>query len=275
MLSLKKQQIQFGPGREIIVTVITMQDGDFMTVREVALLLNTTQENLRKHIGRHGIIVTKSNDAQIVQLKQQGVIPIKSARANLLSKDNIKDLVRYINTPEADAAYSQVWKDAQTLHSLTNFDQDIKSVEGIDYTMRALAELKQAIIRAEREAARADLEAAKFSHSSRSLCTSQGRNGSLTKKVKRLEDTIRDLKAEIGDSTHFKTIKAMNKYLGGILSGMNWSRLGRRLVSLSYQLEYTIKDVPDPVYGTIKAYHKKVWDHFLREVSSSANSYKS
>lgn len=99
-------------GETIVVTVLRMGNDESMTVADVAELIGVTAAGLRGMIRDHSLIVCIAHDDQMEQLKQLGVVPLKSARANLLPKATIQALVKIVNTPEAWAAYNQLWVDA-------------------------------------------------------------------------------------------------------------------------------------------------------------------
>ena len=99
-------------GESIVVTILRLGDEDCMTVADTAELLNVTTGGLRGMIRDHSLIVCNTHDVQLAELKQRGVIPLNSARANLLPKGTIQALVKIVNTPEAWAAYNQLWQDA-------------------------------------------------------------------------------------------------------------------------------------------------------------------
>lgn len=99
-------------GETIVVTVLRLGDDESMTVADVAEMLNVATSNIREHIRVHSLVVRKTDDQELVTLRKLGVVSIKTTTANLLPKATIQALVKIVNTPEAWAAYNQLWVDA-------------------------------------------------------------------------------------------------------------------------------------------------------------------
>jgi hypothetical protein len=102
-------------GETLVVEVLKLASGDHMTVAQVAEMLSVTTQNIRALVARHGLVATAGSDQNITELRRLGVIPIKTTVVNLLPKATIRALVKIVDTPEAWAAYSQLWADAGEL----------------------------------------------------------------------------------------------------------------------------------------------------------------
>jgi len=104
-------------GKPIVIRILALVQGQYMTVADAAVLLGVEGITIRRLLAEHGLAAYAMNAVELRALKNQGILPLRTRTANLLPKDTIKALVRILRTPEANAAYEQVWQDAAELHA--------------------------------------------------------------------------------------------------------------------------------------------------------------
>jgi len=110
---VSEKNVTQADGEAIVVTIINLGDGESLTVADTAELLGSSTASVRKDIERHGLVVTKCHDQNLQELKRLGLTPFKTTVVNLLPKATIQALVKIVNTPEAWAAYRQLWITAE------------------------------------------------------------------------------------------------------------------------------------------------------------------
>jgi len=84
------------------------------------------------------------------------------------------------------------------------------------------------------------------------------------------------LKEQVGDSRTYKQVKAI-PWLGDVFDLKKpaiYSQIGRHLSKISVQLGYACKEIPNTEYGTVKAYHIDVIDHFRHKLMGDLNMMK-
>lgn len=112
-IQVTEKSIKLLDGSEVVAQILRMNDNENMTVSAVAEMLGVTPQAIRMEVMRASLVVTKCNDQILDSLKQLGVLAFKTTVANLLPKATIQALVKIINTPQAWAAYRQLWTDLQ------------------------------------------------------------------------------------------------------------------------------------------------------------------
>lgn len=89
----------------MIAKILRMGETEGMTTSELSRLLNVTPQNIRNICFRHKITYNTLSVESHLYLREHGVVPRMGRRSNFLSRQNIKDLVFYIGTPECKAVY--------------------------------------------------------------------------------------------------------------------------------------------------------------------------
>jgi hypothetical protein len=107
-IQVAKRVVQVS-GKEFVVAVLSMRDGEYVTYQQAAEVLGTSTANVRNVISRAGVSATKCGRDELSQLKLVGVVGSKAPTANLLDKEAMRVLVKVINTPMAWAAYTALW----------------------------------------------------------------------------------------------------------------------------------------------------------------------
>lgn len=105
----------------------------------------------------------------------------------------------------------------------------------------------------------------KVLHMTKSLTTSQVRNGVITKSNNKLVEEVNDLKNTLGDGKNYKSVIAfVNKYskIYPHLKQINTSSFGKQITKISKELDIPIKKIPDAKYGELNGYHYKAWEVF-------------
>lgn len=120
-------------GENIIVQVIRLGEDECMTVADAAELLDVSPAGVRSMIRDHGMSVRRPHEHQLKEMRQAGVIPLKSPTANLLPKQTIQALVKIVNTDAAWAAYNQLWTIAEKGRS-----EDLSTIEALQKRLQDL-----------------------------------------------------------------------------------------------------------------------------------------
>lgn len=102
-------------GRAFVAQVLEMGGADYMTVSQAAEALGVTEGGVRQSIHAHDLHIISTSEDVLAELKSLQVIPLRSARANLLPKETVKALTKIMNTPHAWAAYWSLWEDTAEL----------------------------------------------------------------------------------------------------------------------------------------------------------------
>ncbi len=124
-LEINKKKITLN-GKEALVQIISMGEEDGLTVPQLAELLNTSDQNVRKRANEHAICTVPIVPSIRKTLLKHNIIPIKTSKVLFVPRDSISALIKVINTPEAWAVYYQLWDDAAELISLK---QDLAKVK--------------------------------------------------------------------------------------------------------------------------------------------------
>ena len=96
-------------GKEFVVAVLTMRDGEYLTYQQAADVLGTSVQVIKKTIQRHGVSVTKCHLQELRQLKQAGVIAHKAPSVNIINQAGMRVLVKILDTPMAWEVYETLW----------------------------------------------------------------------------------------------------------------------------------------------------------------------
>lgn len=102
-----------------------------MTAHEKLLTKLASQQSAEHSLSAYAVSAQNLDD-----LRKQGIISLKARTLNLLPKDTIKALVRILRTPEANAAYEQVWQDSEELHTRTKTANDYDCSTAWPYLVR-------------------------------------------------------------------------------------------------------------------------------------------
>jgi hypothetical protein len=107
-IQVAKRVIQVS-GKEFVVAVLSMRDGDYVTYQQAADVLGTSVQVIKKTIQRHGVSVTKCHLQELRQLKQAGVIAHKAPSVNIINQAGMRVLVKILDTPMAWEVYETLW----------------------------------------------------------------------------------------------------------------------------------------------------------------------
>lgn len=119
-------------GRSIVVSLLKMGEHEGMTVGQAAELFGVDSNTVKEHVKNHGLMIAGISSDHLKVLKSLGVIPLKSARANFLPRETIRQLVRHIGTPEAQAAYDHLWAMADDGMTFLKTQAEVHSTDPID-----------------------------------------------------------------------------------------------------------------------------------------------
>ncbi len=100
-------------------------------------------------------------------------------------------------------------------------------------------------------------------HVTKSLSTSQVRNGSITREKNKLLETVASLKDQVGEGQLYRSVKGMLKSNPECIGSWTESRAGTALRKLSLSMGLQVRKIPDPNWGEVNAYHKDVWAAFV------------
>lgn len=100
-------------GKEIVVSIVTLDAGEGMFLPDVAKALGVDSSTIRTHVKNHNLIVENLNDQKLVGLKSLGLIHSRVVQINWLPKRTIQELVAIVGTPEAKAALRYLWDIAE------------------------------------------------------------------------------------------------------------------------------------------------------------------
>lgn len=184
-------------GRAVVVSLLRLGADEGMTVAQAAELFGVDVSNIRHVVRNHGLLVVNITHDQQKALKEQGVIPLKTTVANWLPRETLRQLVRHIGTPQADAAYSQLWAmaDDTTVQVTTLAEALMKDpLDLCEYTLNALkAERTKRLVA---EAMVADLKIRQSQINNKLTAAAMGTASNLTQKVKKLEAVNTKLQSE-------------------------------------------------------------------------------
>lgn len=92
------------------------------------------------------------------------------------------------------------------------------------------------------------------------------------REVRQLKAENEDLKDRLGDGQTYHKVMGRAKLLKQFfnLNKVAYQQIGKTLSKLSKSLGYEVREVPDPKFDTVKAYHSEVWEAFLTSVRNDA-----
>lgn len=90
-----------------------------MLVADVADTLSVGTRNIQQLVTQHGLVRREASHQNLADLRAAGVIPFKTSVVNLLPRETVEALVKIVNTPQAWAAYRQLWKEYRELRAPT------------------------------------------------------------------------------------------------------------------------------------------------------------
>lgn len=96
-------------------------------------------------------------------------------------------------------------------------------------------------------------------HVTKSLTTSQVRNGGLTREKNKMLQDLADLKDQGGEGQLYRSVKGMMKTSPGCIGNLTESKAGIQLRKLSLSLGLEVRKVSDPNWGTVNIYHHDAW----------------
>ncbi|CCK82407.1 BRO-N domain-containing protein [Desulfobacula toluolica] len=104
---------------------------------------------------------------------------------------------------------------------------------------------------------------------------SRKREATAMNTASRLSKENTQLKEQIGDSKTWKQARSI-PWLADFfnLDRTDYIQIGKRLTKESKSLGYEIREIPHSKYGTVKAYHKDVIEHFRHKLIEDLNLMK-
>ena len=200
-----------------------------MSSREIATLVESRHDDVKRSIERlteRGVITLPP----LAEVSNDGPGPKFIKEYHLEKRDSLIVVAQL--SPEFTARIVDRWQELE----------DKASVAIPDFTNPALA----ARAWAEQFEARQIAEAKKAEIGSRREATAMNTASQAVKKIQKLE-------IELDQSKHYATVKRMEMLYHG--QSFNW----RLLKSTANQMDIPPIDVFDANYGTVKAYHVRVW----------------
>jgi excisionase family DNA binding protein len=103
-------------GRDTLVKLIVMGEEEGLTTKQAADLLGVTVNGIQKAIADHNLSFTTVSGTPLLLLKRQGVVGRAAPKVKFMNRETIRQLVKILNTPEAQAVYDQLWELADTVY---------------------------------------------------------------------------------------------------------------------------------------------------------------
>lgn len=139
-------------------------------------------------------------------------------------------------------------------------------------TQAKVAELAYGIIVTEAQRDKAIKEKAWINSSRSGRCLRKVRTANEEKR--KVEAENNELKIQLGNSTNWKTVAAMQKELEEFFYLNNEARkeIGKCMVFVSKKTGMEIKKIEDARYGCINTYHRDAWKIFFHSISLPENA---
>ena len=130
-------------GRTLTVKLLKMGEEEGLTVAQAASLFGVTDAAIKNHVKNHRLNFDTFSVEQLKYLKLQGVLPLNTPTANFLPRETLRQLVRHIGTPAADAIYRHLWQMADEPAEYLKTQADVHDTDPISIAERLLVIAKE------------------------------------------------------------------------------------------------------------------------------------
>lgn len=218
-------------GRDIVLNIVSMNGDEYLTVAETAEMLDCTVRAVNQTLDRNNLVRNNCSQHQLTELKQAGVLPMKTPQAMLLPKETVKQLVKLINSPGAWEAYNLLWSVTERV-----IEEAKKPVPAGDELFQAV----QLLLNSAQE-------------NSRKLNELQSKSSDLLLSSRLSNDQIDQLVKAMGD--RIAELKLSARYHGHMMKGLKQ----KFLPALANRSTYTFKDIEQRHFPDALQYIK-TWD---------------
>ena len=96
--------------------LLKLGEEEGLTTKQAAELLGVAPDSITQELNRHSLNRLTVSGSVLQDMKRLQIVGSRTKEANFLPRDTIRQLVKILNTPEAQQVYDQLWVLADTAY---------------------------------------------------------------------------------------------------------------------------------------------------------------